>query len=204
MPDSRLRLIVGLGNPGETYCFTRHNAGFMVVDAIAEAFSIPLVKKSQIPGVIFGRGCIHDVAVVICKPQTYMNNSGIPARRLADYFKISSGDMMVIHDDMDLAFGRLKIKEKGGHGGHKGLKSIIESFGGGSFTRLRIGIGRSFEDHGIQKHATDHVLGRFDSNERKLLDRIVCSAREAVVTILCEGTRRGMNRFNGKGSLVPG
>jgi PTH1 family peptidyl-tRNA hydrolase len=111
---------------------------------------------------------------------------------LAAYFKINSRDLIVIHDDIDLAFGRLKIKEKGGHGGHKGLKSIIQAIGEDVFVRLRIGVGRSEMGSSV----SDHVLAPFYSDELKLLDAILKRARNAVVTILTDGTTVGMNRFN--------
>ncbi|MGA9233196.1 MAG: aminoacyl-tRNA hydrolase, partial [Desulfobacterales bacterium] len=115
MPDSSIWLVVGLGNPGDTYRDTRHNAGFKVVEELSERFAIPLDKnKFQTR---FGRGSIAGIEVVLVKPLAFMNNSGPPVRRLADFFKISNSGLLVIHDDVDLSFGRLKIKEKGGHGG---------------------------------------------------------------------------------------
>jgi PTH1 family peptidyl-tRNA hydrolase len=106
--------------------------------------------------------------------------------------------MLVVHDDIDLAFGRIKIKEKGGDGGHKGLRSIIDAFGGGDFTRLRIGVGRP--EAGIS--AAEYVLGRFTTKENEVLDRIITEARDAVSTILCKGAKEGMNRFNDKKILI--
>jgi PTH1 family peptidyl-tRNA hydrolase len=102
--------------------------------------------------------------------------------------------MVVIHDDIDLGFGRLKIKEKGGHGGHNGIRSLMDAFGGGDFVRLRIGVGRSK----VGERVTDHVLGRFSVHDKQLLARIISEARDAVVTILCRGAKEGMNLFNGK------
>ena len=190
MPQKRLRLIVGLGNPGSEYHETRHNAGFMVLDKLGRSFSIAVDKKKF--NAQYGRGSIEGTEAFLVKPMAYMNNSGPPVRRLADYFRISGEDMLVIHDDIDLAFGRLKIKEKGGHGGHKGVKSLMEAFGGGDFPRLRIGVGRSAE----QSSVTDHVLGRYSVEELKSLDLIVTRARDAVVTILSKGIAEAMNRFN--------
>ncbi|MBW2266523.1 MAG: aminoacyl-tRNA hydrolase, partial [Deltaproteobacteria bacterium] len=135
MPQKRVRLVVGLGNPGNTYKRTRHNVGFMVLDQIAEAFSIALVKRKL--DNIFGRGSIDGVSVVLAKPMAFMNRSGPQVQKIAGYYRILSEDMLVVHDDIDLAFGRIKIKEKGGDGGHKGVRSIIDAFGGGDFVRLR-------------------------------------------------------------------
>jgi PTH1 family peptidyl-tRNA hydrolase len=202
MPHKKLRLVVGLGNPGDTYKKTRHNAGFMVVDEVAGAFSILLDKKKFAPDLIFGRGFINDVEAVLAKPQAFMNISGPPTLKLANYFRISCKDMLVIHDDIDLALGRLKIKEKGGHGGHKGLKSLVTAFGGGDFTRLRIGIGRGTANSKTKITVSDHVLGRFKTDERVILEQVIATAQEAVVTILCKGTKEGMNFFNDKRIII--
>ncbi len=187
-----LRLIVGLGNPGPSYENTRHNAGFMVIDKLAEEFGIS-VNKNKFE-VRYGRGAIKDQTVMLAKPIAFMNRSGWPVQKLAAYYKIDSKDLVVIHDDIDLAFGRLKIKEKGGHGGHKGLKSIIQAIGEDAFVRLRIGVGRSETSSNV----SDHVLGPFFDDESKLLDGILNRARDAVVTVLTEGPKAAMNRFNEK------
>jgi peptidyl-tRNA hydrolase, PTH1 family len=170
-----LRLIVGLGNPGMKYATTRHNIGFRVLDRLASDFAIEINREKF--STAFGRGRIEGLDVVLSKPLAFMNRSGPPARSLADFFRISSREMVVVHDDIDLAYGRLKIKEKGGHGGHNGVRSLIDAFGGGDFTRLRVGIGRS---------------------ETATLPGIIERARDAVVTILCKGTKIGMNQFNTK------
>jgi len=202
MPESGLHLVVGLGNPGSAYRNTRHNAGFMVVDEISDFFSIRLAPKRSLPGIIFGRGAIKDMPVIVAKPNLFMNNSGPPTVRLTRAFNISSRDMLVVHDDIDLAFGRLKIKEKGGHGGHKGLKSMIEAFSGGDFPRLRVGIGRGQEAAATGPDVTDHVLGRFSDAEHPVLNRILSQARDAVTAILCEGIAKGMNRFNNPKTMM--
>jgi len=192
VPPNRYRLVVGLGNPGAAYENTRHNAGFMVADKIAQDFNIALNKKKF--DTILGRGFIDDVEVLLAKPMAFMNRSGPPIQKLAHYFRIQCEDMLVIHDDIDLAFGRLKIKEKGGHGGHNGLRSLTDAFGGGDFVRLRIGVGRSEAGGSV----TDHVLGRFSADKTEFVTRIISAARDAVVTVLCQGTKVGMNLFNVK------
>lgn len=196
MPHGRLRLVVGLGNPGETYSKTRHNAGFMVVDEVADTFSISLVKRKF--NTIFGTGSIHGVKVILAKPMAFMNKSGPQVQKIAEYFRILNEDILVVHDDIDLAFGRLKIKEKGGDGGHKGVGSILDAFGGGDFTRLRMGIGRPEAGNG----ADDYVLDNFTLEERKVLGHIITAAKDAVVTILCKGTKEGMNRFNNRKIVI--
>jgi PTH1 family peptidyl-tRNA hydrolase len=192
MPQKGLRLVVGLGNPGQIYSGTRHNAGFMVVDEVAKAYLIDLSKRKF--NVQFGTGSVDGVKAVLAKPMDFMNRSGPAVQQLAGYFRISWEDILVIHDDIDLEFGRLKIKEKGGDGGHKGVGSIIDALGGGDFARLRIGVGRPDAGNG----AADYVLDNFTFEEKKVLIRIIASAKDAVVTILCKGTKEGMNRFNNK------
>lgn len=190
MPQSHLKLVIGLGNPGKEYAMTRHNAGFMVVERLADAFRISMDKNKF--DTIYGKGKIQAKDVMLAKPQAFMNRSGSPVQKLAGFYRISCEDMLIIHDDIDLAFGRIKIKEKGGDGGHKGIKSIKDAFGGGNFTRLRIGIGRSEAGADV----VNHVLGRFNPEEKALLDKIIATAMDAVLTILCEGAKEGMNRFN--------
>ena len=187
-----LRLVVGLGNPGARYENTRHNAGFMIADKIAQDFNISLGKRKF--DCVYGRGFIEEVEVLLAKPMAFMNRSGPPIQKLAHFFRIQSKEMVVIHDDIDLVFGRFKIKEKGGHGGHNGIRSLMDAFGGGDFVRLRIGIGRSE----LRESVTNHVLGRFSGQNAEFLTRIISGGRDAVVTVLCKGTKAGMNLFNGK------
>jgi PTH1 family peptidyl-tRNA hydrolase len=168
----------------------------MVVDQIAKDFSIALVKQKF--DTVFGRGSVDGVEVILAKPMAFMNRSGPQVQKISGYYRILSEDMLIVHDDIDLAFGRIKIKEKGGDGGHKGIRSIIDAFGGGDFTRLRIGVGRP--EAGIS--AVDHVLGKFSLKEKEVLHRIITEARDAVVTILCKGAKEGMNMFNDKRIVI--
>ena len=190
MARQEIYLVAGLGNPGAEYADTRHNAGFMVIDTLGAAHQIAVDRRKF--NVEYGRGRIEGIEVLLAKPQAYMNRSGPPLRQLADYFRIQREAMIVIHDDIDLAFERLKIKEKGGDGGHKGIKSMIEAFGGDQFVRLRVGVGRS----GPVGDVVGHVLGRFGPEELSSLDMILRRAAEAIVTILSKGTKEGMNRYN--------
>ena len=184
--------MVGLGNPGNTYQYTRHNAGFMVADKIAHDFKIEFTNKKF--DSVFGRGFVEDVDILLVKPMTFMNRSGPPVQKLAHYYRIQCEDMLVIHDDIDLAYGRLKIKEKGGHGGHNGIRSLMDAFGKGDFVRLRIGVGRSETGENV----TGHVLGRFSPAQSRNLDRIITGARDAAIAILSQGTKAGMNLYNGR------
>jgi PTH1 family peptidyl-tRNA hydrolase len=186
------RLIVGLGNPGKDYALTRHNAGFIVIDKLAADAGIALNKRKF--NTVYGSGRLGTLEVLLVKPLGYMNRSGPPVHQLAAYYRISSQDVLVVHDDIDLVFGRIKIKEKGGHGGHNGIKSLIAAFGDGDFARVRIGVGRPASG----RDAADHVLSRFAKDERTALDQIITLARDAVVTVLSEGLQEGMNRFNSK------
>ncbi len=191
-PQTRPRLVVGLGNPGPRYAPTRHNVGFMVADRLAEEAGIAVGREKF--GAEFGRGRIDGHEIILAKPNSFMNRSGPPVRALAEFFQISTREVLVIHDDIDLDFGRLKIKEKGGHGGHNGIRSLIDAFGGGDFARLRVGIGRS--DGG--RAVADYVLDRFLPEEAGVLPQIIDRARDAVITILCKGITAGMNQFNTK------
>jgi peptidyl-tRNA hydrolase, PTH1 family len=183
-------MIVGLGNPGPRYSKTRHNIGFEVIDAISREFVISL--KMLPANARVGRGEIRGKDVVLVQPMAYMNLSGNPVYQLAQSFGLSCEDMLIVHDDMDLAFGRIKIKEKGGSGGHKGIQSLIDAFDGGDLARLRMGIGRP--EAGMD--AVDHVLSSFNLEESKTLEHIISRARDAAVTVLCNGAKEAMNRFN--------
>ena len=185
-------LVVGLGNPGGEYRLTRHNAGFMVVDRICNTHHIPLDQKRF--NCVYGTGEVAAKTVALAQPQAFMNRSGPPVLRLMSDYAISSRDLLVIHDDIDIAFGRIKIKEKGGHGGHNGVKSLVGALGSGDFSRLRIGVGRP-EDGG---DVIRHVLEPFHEDEQRRLDAILDRAAQAVVTILSHGAKVGMNRFNRK------
>jgi peptidyl-tRNA hydrolase, PTH1 family len=190
MPGKKLSLVFGLGNPGSRYQNTRHNLGFMVVDQISADFQTAMNKTKF--DAAYARARIDDTDVILAKPMTFMNKSGIPVSRFVGFYHVSTQDMLVIHDDIDLDFGRIKIKEKGGDGGHKGIRSIIDAIGKDDFCRLRIGIGRP--EAGI--NAADYVLTPFNAAEREMLKHIIARARDAAVTILCNGAKEGMNRFN--------
>jgi PTH1 family peptidyl-tRNA hydrolase len=128
----------------------------------------------------------------------FMNRSGPPVHQLSKFMGICIRDLIIIHDDMDLDFGRIKIKEKGGHGGHKGIKSLIDVFEEDNFIRLRMGIGHP--EPGVS--VIDHVLGRFDPDKEEKLNQLFTRARDAVVTVLCKGTKEGMNAFNRKTLII--
>ena len=185
-------LVAGLGNPGGKYRSTRHNAGFMVVDRLCQAHHIPLDQRRF--DCVYGIGVLAEKAIAFTQPQAFMNRSGPPVLRLMTDYGISSRNLLIIHDDIDIGFGRLKIKEKGGHGGHNGVKSLMGALGSGNFSRLRIGVGRP-EGGG---DVIQHVLDPFREDEQERLGAILERAAQAAVTIISHGANGGMNRFNRK------
>ena len=189
-------LIVGLGNPGRKYQFTRHNIGFRVIDRLARELSIPLNKKSLLTK--WGKGRWKENELVLAKPQTFMNLSGEAVIRLVNFFKIKTKNLIVIYDDLDLGLGEIRIREKGGGGGHKGVESIIHNLKTSEFIRVRLGIGRP-DKKGSEK---DYVLETFDDGEKKIVNEQIAKGKEAVEIIIGEGTASAMNRFNRKKSLV--
>jgi peptidyl-tRNA hydrolase, PTH1 family len=188
----RPRLVAGLGNPGSAYADTRHNIGFRAVEALAFRSGIPFSREE--PTLRWGRGRIAEIDTVVAEPLDFMNRSGPPLRELMDRLGIDVADAIVVHDDLDLEFGRIKIKAKGGHGGHKGVQSVMDAFGSGDFSRVRMGIGRPPSG----KTVVDHVLDEFAPEEFRELDPFVARGRDAVEAILRKGTGESMNAFNRK------
>jgi PTH1 family peptidyl-tRNA hydrolase len=192
MLEKRVRLIVGLGNPGDAYRLTRHNMGFMVVDRLATAHGISLNENRF--NVVFGHGNLGGQQMVLAKPMTFMNRVGPAVRDLTRTLALDAHDILVIHDDIDIPFGELKIKEKGGDGGHNGVKSLIEAWGSDTFTRVRVGIGRPRSRQDI----SSYVLQRFDTEQERHLSDVISTAQDAVETVLFKGASEAMNRFHGK------
>lgn len=184
-----MKLLVGLGNPGEKYAGTRHNAGFLVAERVAERQHIGLKKKGY-QGV-YGVGRAVGEETTILLPQTFMNHSGVSVTAAYKSLGIAPGDLIVIYDDLDLPFGRLRIRPDGGHGGHNGLRDIVALLGRTDFIRLKVGIGRP-----ERGDVTGHVLSRFGAAEKTLLPQLLEVAAEAVETILKDGAAVAMNRFN--------
>ena len=182
-------LIVGLGNPGKEYEGTRHNIGFEAVDYIADKYNIEL-NRIKFKG-IFGEGMINGKKVILLKPTTYMNLSGESIREVVNFYKISNEEIIVIYDDISLEVGRLRIREKGSHGGHNGIKSIIANLSSDVFPRVKIGVG------GPKGDLVSHVLGKFSNSEKEILRESIMATSEAVTTILSKDTKEAMNKFNG-------
>jgi peptidyl-tRNA hydrolase, PTH1 family len=185
-----VKLVVGLGNPGSRYAETRHNVGFMVVDRLAQRHGAAVSKK-QCSGLV-GFAEWPGEKLCLAKPQTYMNLSGETVGCLARYYKVPLTGLLVVYDDLDLPLGRLRLRDGGSAGGHRGMESIIAVLGTQQFPRLRIGIGRPGETDTV-----DHVLGRFSSDERAMVTETLDRAADAVEVALRDGLVRAMNEFNG-------
>ena len=197
----RVKVICGLGNPGERYRLTRHNVGFRVVDLLADRWGLT------------GQGRVRDGAaqlevrleqpaekVLLVKPQRFMNLSGGPLRAAIRQSNVDPAeDLLVVTDDVDLPLGRLRLRREGSAGGHNGLRSIIASLGGTDFPRLRVGIGRQ----GTSRATVDHVLSTFRPDEQELSTEAIASAADAVEAWLAEGIDAAMNAFNGLDLSVP-
>jgi len=190
-----MKLIVGLGNPGTAYSFNRHNIGFLCINHIAKSHGIALDKKQGKART--GKGIIAGIEVLLAKPQTYMNNSGQAVRLLMQKYDLDIDDLIVIHDDIDLPFGKVRLKQNSGAGGHNGIKSIIDYLGTQDFVRIKIGISRpQLEDEPVEDTIVDYVLGDFDTEDKPVLDDVIQRTGDAVACLIREDLNTAMNRFN--------
>ncbi len=187
-------IIVGLGNPGRDYRENRHNVGFMLLDRLAVKFDTRFTRLQS--RALIAAALYHDQKVILAKPQTFMNVSGQAVGGLVNFYKLSLNTLMIVHDDVDLPFGTIRIRPDGGSGGQKGMASIIERLGTDVFARLRIGIGRPPG----QMNTPDYVLQDFSKTELELLSPVLNHAAEAVLTFITEGLDGAMTRYNG---IVP-
>ena len=187
-----MKLIAGLGNPGEQYQSSRHNLGFLTLDYLAGRHDIPLKKQGF--EALFGKGKIGNERVLLAKPQTYMNLSGIAIERLVSYFRVDIKDLIVVHDDLDLPFETIRLKKGGGEGGHKGLMSIIQHVGSADFIRVRIGIGKPIRKSMVEKY----VLSPFAEEEQNAVPSILAVACDAVGEVILSGVEAAMQRYHGK------
>ena len=184
-----MRLIVGLGNPGQEYVGTRHNAGFWVVEALAAGAGLKFRRHGE---AVTARGQVAGAPVTLVKPQTYMNRSGPIVAAVVGDLALDLSDVVVVHDDLDLDPGRLRIKSRGGAGGHNGVLSIIDALGSDRFARLKIGVGRP----PVGEDPAEYVLAALPSQERTVLEEAVQHAVEALECWVAEGLMAAMNRFN--------
>ncbi len=185
-----MKLIVGLGNPGRQYQNTRHNVGFMTVDAIADEYKISVSKEKW--NAIYGKGEIESQEIILAKPLTYMNLSGESVAPMMHWFKMEPADLIIVCDDIHLPLGQLRIRERGSDGGHNGLTSIIANIGTQEFIRVRIGIDEPPPGY----DQADYVLSKFAKAEMETVKDMVQKAKEAVTTLVVSGTVKAMNLFN--------
>lgn len=186
-----MKLILGLGNPGRGYHWTRHNVGFLLLDGLAKAHGIEVTRRGMKS--YYGRGRIGTQEVILAKPQTFMNLSGEAARRLLQFFKIPPKNLVVLHDDLDLPWGRLRIRVRGSHGGHKGIQSIIEALSDDGFIRFKIGIGRPGNPG---QDPADFVLEPLAGGEREEFRKMIEGHVEALEVLILKGPQKAMNRFH--------
>ncbi|URJ47794.1 aminoacyl-tRNA hydrolase [Paenibacillus polymyxa] len=185
-----MKWIVGLGNPGPQYEKTRHNVGFMALDALASRHNIQ-INQSKCKALI-GEGHIGGVKIVLIKPMTYMNLSGESLRAYMDYYKADMEDLVVVYDDLDTEVGKIRLRYQGSAGGHNGIKSIIQHTGTQSFNRIRMGISRPEPGHAI----VDYVLGTFPKKEKELLAGMIEDTCNALEYSLSHPFERTMAEFN--------
>ncbi len=184
-----MQIIVGLGNPGLQYQNTRHNVGFLTIDHMADKNSLSLRGKFQAQ---VGELTISGVKSLLVKPQTFMNLSGRSVREVLNWYKLTPEDIIVIYDDMDIPFGKIRIRSQGSPGGHNGIKSIVSELGTDGFIRIKVGIGRPPEGW----NPVDYVLGNFRSEELFELDNVLNNVEDAVKEIISGGITKAMNKYN--------
>ncbi len=183
-------LLIGLGNPGARYAGTRHNVGFRVVERLAQRAGVSITTKAF--GAFVAEAQVANQKVLLVQPQQFMNVSGQSVSSLLGFYKLERSALVVAHDDMDLPFGKLRLREGGGHGGHNGIRDIQRLCGGNDFPRLRLGVGRPPEGW----DPADYVLGSFAAAESALLDGVLNRAADAAEAVLRDGMSRAMNQFN--------
>jgi PTH1 family peptidyl-tRNA hydrolase len=183
-------MIVGLGNPGQQYAATRHNVGFMMLDYLAAEKKLTFLESKW--KALTAKGNIWDESVILLKPETFMNLSGSSVAQAAHYYKLHPENIMVLHDDLDIELGRLKIVAGGGDGGHKGIRSIAEHLGSKDFPRLKIGIGRPVGSILPEKY----VLGKFAADEKEIIDKKMVAVAEGLKIFLQQGISSAMSVIN--------
>ena len=185
-------LVIGLGNPGKRYEATRHNIGFMVLEKLAGRLEIALKQKSF--DALWGKGTIHGKNILLAKPQTFMNLSGTATRQLQSFFKTDISNLIVIHDDLDLPFGSVRLKAGGGTAGHKGLASIESNLGTSGFMRVRLGIGKPVDKSRIE----GYVLEPFGKEEKNVLPEVLGRAADASAEIVLNGLQQAVSKYQTK------
>ena len=186
-----MKLIVGLGNQGDEYAKSLHNVGFMCVNYFARQNHIRFDKKQAEART--GSGKVAGVQILVARPQTYMNHSGLAVSRLVKKFKVGLDDLLVVYDDLDLSLGKIRIREGGSAGGHNGIKSIINELGSQDFPRLRVGIGRPRD---TDSDVIPYLLGESSPEVKKAVNQVLPMVNEAIFSIITEGVTAAMNKYN--------
>lgn len=184
-----MKIIVGLGNPGVKYASTPHNIGFEAVDAIASEIGADWQEKRQYK-CLWAKGVLNGEQIILVKPQTFMNLSGLSVASVVKYSNSTPSDLIVIHDDIDLALGRLRVRSSGSCGGHNGIRNIIENLASADFVRIKLGVGKDKSD------VISHVLGKFSPEARAVADKLVSATSSVVSSIIKGGAQNAMNTFN--------
>lgn len=187
--------MVGLGNPGLKYKFTRHNIGFRIVDNLARNIEIEFKKVKSYYSLI-SRGMINNHKVILLKPQTFMNLSGRAVSKVVSYYKIPLRDLLIVYDDLNLELGQVRIRKKGSTGGHKGIESIMQYLDSEEIPRLRIGIGNSSENFNF--NYVPYVLSNFNNEERDKLGEVIQLSTDAIKTVIEDGFEKAMRKYNRK------
>ncbi|MEP6859413.1 MAG: aminoacyl-tRNA hydrolase [Deltaproteobacteria bacterium] len=196
-------LVAGLGNPGSKYQRNRHNIGFMVVEELARKAGFSAWKTGAIKGAEITSGMVGRTKCVLVKPLELMNLSGFAVQRALAFHSIDLARLLVVHDEIDLDFGIVRLKQGGGHGGHNGLRSIMEQLGEGGFARLRMGVGRDPNKPPGSKDAASWVLGDFPKAQEAVLGSVISAGCEDIETVLEQGIVPAMNQHNGRSTLAP-
>jgi PTH1 family peptidyl-tRNA hydrolase len=191
-------LIAGLGNPGPKYARNRHNIGFMVVDELARA--LPAWKSKS--GADTTQGALEGQKVVLLKPMEFMNTSGFAVQRTAQFHHVEPTQIIVVHDEIDLDFGLVRLKAGGGHGGHNGLRSLHQQLGSSDYLRVRMGVGRDPHKPPGSKDAANWVLADFPSGQRSAVEAMISAACEDIATILTKGITAAMNQHNSRPAVL--
>lgn len=194
-----MRLIVGLGNPGPAFARNRHNIGFLCVSGFARAHGLSFSRRLAHSRVALGE--VEGIPVAIARPGTFMNQSGQAVGVLMRRFGVLPGDLIVVHDDLDLPLGRIRLRPRGGSGGHRGIESIVATLGSQDFSRVRVGIDRP-EDRD-REETVSWVLGDFTEAERDILKETVARVGQALLCLLTEGVEMAMNRYNPPAPELP-
>lgn len=193
---SALKLVVGLGNPGSEYSETRHNAGFWFIDSLASEYSLAFRSESKFNAEIC-RIQTAEIDCWLCKPMNFMNQSGLAVQTMSSFYKILIDEILVAHDDLDLAAGIVRLKKAGGHGGHNGLRDIMVQMGDKSFTRLRLGIGHP----GNARQVSSYVLGKSSPEDRQLIKIAVQQSVDIMPLVFADNAQKAMNDLHRQSSM---